>query len=202
MKRKFVSLAGLLSLAALGSLAGGCATSPTVNQVRWEIERRFPDARFVREDHVRLGRLSMGLVRGIVRMVPGRMEGQGIITQVHRIEVETYRVSSLPDLDALDAENRFEERLARAGWSLTVRSRDADERVWMFTRANSRGSLRNLFVVNLEGDELSLVRIDGRLDRVFAEAVALHPRDAIRKMTGESGPAEDEPELDEPAGGL
>ena len=198
MKRTLVSLAVLLSLSLL---AGGCATSPTVAQVRREIQRRFPDARFEREEHIRLGRVSMGLVHGLIRMVPGKVEGQGMITKVQRVEVETYRVSSLPDLAALDDGSRFEERLADAGWSLTVRSREADgERAWVFTRADSRGSLRNLFIVNLDGSELSLVRVDGRLDRAFAEAVALRPKDAVRKVKGEAGP--EGAAAAEPAGGL
>jgi ribosomal protein L18E len=184
MKRNLVSLAVLLSLS---SFAAGCATSPTVDQVRWEIERRVPGARFEREEHIRLGRISMGLIRGLVRMVPGKVDGQGMITQVHRIEVATYRVSDLPDLSEIDGELRFEDRLARSGWSLTVRNRETGERAWMFTRADSRGSLRNLFVVNLDGSELTLVRIDGRLDRAFAEAVAMRPKDAVRKVKGEAG---------------
>ena len=31
-------------------------------------------------------------------------------------------------------------------------------------------------MVSLEGDELTLVRVDGRLDRVFALAMAEHPK--------------------------
>ena len=187
MKRSVVLFAALLSLF---SLLAGCGGSPTVEQVRWEIQRRFPEARFEREAHVRLGRISLGLLRGLVRMAPGKVEGQEFLNEVHRLDVATYRVHSLPDLDRIQGETRFEDQLARDGWSMTVRTREEDERTWLFTRGNDAGALRNLFVVTLEGDELTLVRIDGRLDRALAEAIADRPKEAVRKIKdGEQDPA-------------
>jgi hypothetical protein len=182
MKRHAVSLVGLLSLA---SLAAGCAGSPTVDQVRWEIERRVPEATFEEEEHIALGRVSLGLARGLIRMVPGKMDGQEALTSVRRVEVATYRVSDLPDLADIDSKLRFEKRLAQNGWSMMVRSREAGSRAWMFVRDNGKGSLRNLFVVELDDSELTLVRIDGRLDHAFAAAIADRPKDAVRKVRGE-----------------
>ena len=46
-------------------------------------------------------------------------------------------------------------------------------------RSDPDGSFRNLFVVSLERDELTLVRVDGRLDRVLAEAMAKDPKKAL-----------------------
>jgi hypothetical protein len=60
----------------------------------------------------------------------------------------------------------------------------------MFVRDNGKGALRNLFVVSLEGSELTLVRIDGRLDQAFAEAIADRPKDAVRTVRGDEGGSE------------
>jgi hypothetical protein len=170
------------------SLLAGCAGSPSVEQVRWELQRRFPEARFEPEEHVHLGRITMGLLRGLVRMVPGEVEGQEILNDIRRIDVATYRVHALPDLDRIQGRTRFEDRLARDGWSMAVRTREKDERTWLFTRNDADGHLRNFFVVTLDGGELTLVRIDGRLDRALAEAIALEPKKAVRKIEeGESG---------------
>lgn len=189
MKRKAVSLLGLLGLA---SLAAGCAGSPTVDQVRWEIQRRVPEARFEQEEHIAFGRLSMGLVNGLIRMVPGEIEEQEMITSVHRFEVATYRVSDLPDLADLDKKLRFEKRLAKDGWAMTMRTREAGSRTWIFLRDDGKGALRNLFVVSLEDSELTLVRVDGRLSEAFAAAIADRPRDAAR--TVQEGEGGDEPD--------
>jgi hypothetical protein len=188
MKRNALSLAGLLSLAAL---AAGCSGTPTVDQVRWEIQRRVPEARFEQEERIALGRVSLGLVRGLIRMVPGEVEAQEMLTSVRRLEVATYRVSDLPDLADLDKKLRFEKRLAKDGWAMTVRTRAAGSRAWVFMRDNGKGALRNLFVVDLSDGELTLVRIDGRLSETFAAAIADRPKDAVRTVQeGESEPSD------------
>ncbi len=189
MKRNVVLCAALLCLA-------GCASSPSVEQVRWEIQRRFPEARFTLEEHVHLGRLSLGLIRGIVGMVPGKVEGREILNAIHRLDVATYQVSAL-DLDRLQGETRFERRLASAGWNMTVRAREEDSRTWIFTRGDEENALSSLFIVTLESGEMTLVSIDGRLDRALAEAIALNPKEAVRKVT-----AGEEEKPGEPSGVL
>ena len=189
MKRSVIFSCALLFFSFL---LAGCGGSPSVEQVRWEIQHRFPEARFEREEHVHLGRISLGLIRGLVRMVPGKVEGQELLNAVHRIGVATYKVRSLPDLDRIQGETRFEEQLARAGWSMTVRTREEDSRAWIFTRVDQAGAILGLFVVTLEDDELTLARIDGRLDQALIEAIAEHPKHAVRtiKEGGEEESAE------------
>jgi hypothetical protein len=180
----------LLVTLALGALSTGCAGGPSIDTVRWEIERRIPEARFEPEEHIRLGRISMGLIHGILRMVPDKDvdEARQIVNEVHRVEVATYRVKSLPNLDRLDrldrlgTETGFERDLARAGWTMAVRTREKDERTWIFLHDGEGGSLSNLFVVSLDKSELTLVRLDGRLDRAFAAAVAEHPQRMAKQI--------------------
>jgi len=181
-------LVPFLSLLALAGLAAGCAGgAPSVDAVRWEIQRRVPGARFEPDTHVRLGRISMGLIHGLVRMAADEdEEGLQMINDVHRVEVATYKVISLPDLDRFEGQfggqTGFERDLVRAGWTLAVRTRETDERTWMFLHTDPDGGLRNLFVVTLDGKELTLVRLDGRLDRAFAAAVADHPKEVVRQV--------------------
>ena len=198
MKRSVVPCVLFLSLS---SLFAGCAGTPSVATVGWEIQRRFPEARFEREEHFHLGRVKMGLLRGLVRMVPGKVEGQEFLSRIHGVEVATYRVRSMPDLDRLASDTRFEKQLAQNGWTPMVRTRDENERAWIFVRTDQAGALRNLFVVSLDESELSLVRIDGRIDQALAEAIAAHPKKAVETVKGEDDEdAEDEVEAAEPAG--
>lgn len=173
--KRLLPFAALLSLA---SLLAGCGGSPSVEQVRWELQRRFPEAHFVPDEHVRLGHLSMGLLHGFVRLAAhgdGDREGAEIFSQIHAVDFASYKVHGLPDLDRLAGDTRFERQLGDNGWSLMVRTHEKAERTWVYVRSDS-GGLRNLFVVSLEGEELTLVRVDGRLDRVFALAMAEHPK--------------------------
>jgi hypothetical protein len=203
MKRSAVLFCALLSLSFA---TAGCGGSPSVDQVRWELQRRFPEARFQREARVRLGRISLGLIRGVVRMVPGEVEGQQFLNAVHRVDVATYRVSSLPDLDRIQGDTRFADQLADAGWTMVVRTREADENAWVYLRSDEAGIMRSLFVVALETDELTLVRLDGRLDQALVEAIAREPKRAARtiKEDGERAEGAEDAEEDdaEPAGGV
>ena len=197
MKRSVVPFVLFLSLS---SLLAGCAGTPSVDTVGWEIQRRFPEARFEREEHFHLGRVKMGLLRGLVRMVPGKVEGQEVLSRIHGVEVATYRVHSMPDLDRLASDTRFEKQLAQNGWTPMVRTREENERAWIFVRTDPAGALRNLFVVNLDESELTLVRIDGRIDQALAEAIAAHPKKAVETVKGEDDGCEDEVQTAEPAG--
>lgn len=178
------TLPGTVVLSLMLPLAG-CAGAPSAESVRWEIQRRVPEARFETEEHIRLGRLTLGLVKGLLRLVPDAEEGAAVVRDIHRIEVATWRVHGLPDLDRLPSQTRFEDQLSRSGWAMTVKAKDGDSRSWLFTRSNDAGAIRNLLVVDLDGDELSVVRLDGRLDRAFAEAIAERPREAARIAGGE-----------------
>ena len=190
MKRAFFSLLLVLPL----TLVLGCSESPSVEQVRWEIERRVPEAHFEREEHVRLGRVTLGFLKTLVRMAPGKIEGQEFLTSVDRVEVSTYRVDSLPEdfeSRALD-DTRFEKALARNGWSPFVRVREDGNQSLMFLRSDRKGALRSLFVVDLDGSELTLVRLDGNLDRALAEAVADDPGHVVRAVRNEGKTEADE----------
>ena len=176
--KRLLSFAVLLSLA---SVLAGCGGSPSVEQVRWELQRRFPEARFVPDEHVHLGRLSMGLVHGFLRLASREDHDQGIeiASQIQAVNFASFKVHALPDLDRLAGDTRFERQLGDNGWSLMVRTREKAERTWVYVRSDPEGRLRNLFVVSLEGEELTLVRVDGRLDRMFALAMAEHPKSVL-----------------------
>jgi hypothetical protein len=180
MKRSLFGFAALLSLA---SLLAGCGGSPTVSEVRWELQRRFPEARFEPEEHVHLGRFTMGLLHGVVGLAAAHdedgREGAEIVRQIHAVDVASYKVHNLPSLDGLAADSRFDRELRKHGWSQLVRTHEANESTWVYVRGTQDGVLDNLFVVSLERDELTLVRVDGRLDRMIAMAMAEHPKDVM-----------------------
>jgi hypothetical protein len=169
----------LLSLLAASSLLIGCGGSPSVEEVHRELQSRFPHARFEPVEHVHLGRISLGLLHGLVRMTDagdGDDQASTIVSGIGGVDYASYKVRDLPDLDGLAGSPRFAQQLARSGWSLMVRSRENAERTWVYVRSDEKGALRNLFVVSLEKDELTLVRLDGHLDRAVAAALAEHPK--------------------------
>lgn len=178
--RKALSAVAVLSSLALPLV--GCGAPPSVDQVTGEIRRWMPGARFEREEHVRLGRIKLGLVKGLLRMVDDDEdpESRAVLREVDRVEVATYRVYDLPDTSGLRQKAPgFERQLSRAGWSLTVKAQEDNSPSWLFTRSNDQGGLKNLLVVDLDDHELTVVRVDGRIDRILAEAIAERPREVL-----------------------
>ena len=181
MNRKVLIAFVPLILALIGCGAG----SPSVDSVRAEIERRIPEARFERESHFRFGRITLGLARGIVHLADPGDPDTKVLDDVHHLEVATYRVRSLPDLEKrLDAETGFAQALAKNGWTMVLHERDHGSRTWIFLRADAKGALSNLYVVSLDPSELTLVRIDGRLDRAMADSIAEHPKKLVQEVGG------------------
>lgn len=181
MKRDRRPKAVLLLFALLvGLLVAGCKDTPSATGVKWEIERQIPGVQLEREFHLRLGRFSMAFLRKIALWALDEddeddRQARAILSGVRRLDVATYRVRSLPEPEKLDGPYRFERRLAENGWTMVVRVRDEDERTWVFTREDERGALRNLYVVALDDSELTVVDLQGRLDRMLAAAVADDP---------------------------
>lgn len=166
----------LALLAAL--LVGGCKDTPSAAELEFEIERQIPGALLERESHIHLGRVAMSLAKKIVRWATDEDEDDlRMIRHIRRVCVTTYRVHSLPAAN-LDT-RRLEERLARRGWEAVVKQRDGNERTWIFTRSDADGSIGNLYVVELDGSELTVVDLAGRIDRVMAEAFADDPDELV-----------------------
>ncbi len=166
---------GLVLLVAANVFLVGCKDAPSVGAVRRELEQEIPGAEFEYDFHVSLGRLSLGMVKGIAKLALADEEGEAAMRHIKRVDVGVYSVVSLPPLEEIRTPGGLPERLDGSGWSLTVHAQDEFERVWIFTRINEAGSIRNIYVVALDDAELTMVSLEGRLDQLLADLVADDP---------------------------
>jgi hypothetical protein len=49
---------------------------------------------------------------------------------------------------------------------------------WVFARGDAEGELAGLYVIDLDGGALELVRLEGRIDRLLADAIRVDPGSA------------------------
>lgn len=162
---------GMVAVLLAGSL--GCRSAPPVGTVMARLEAELPGAEFEREFHLRLGRLSLGLVKRIADWgLSEDDEDLMMLRRVSHIDIGSYRVVSLPPLDDLRLPPDLLRALDRSGWRLMLRTRDRGECVWLFVREDPSGAIRSLYVVALDEVELTMVSLEGRLDQVLAEAIA------------------------------
>lgn len=166
----------LLMLLLPGALVAGGGKMPSAQSICDGIEQEIPGAEFERESHIRLGRLAMTFVKPIVRWtLDSDDEARAIIGGIKRVDIATYRVIDLPETLDTKAIRRLESRFFRRGWSKIVRSREDAGNTWVFSRQRDDGRISGIFVIELDGSELSIVGVEGRLDEILANAIADDP---------------------------
>jgi len=179
---RLMSGCGATALAVALLLLPGCASSPTASRVAATVEDQLPGCHLQRESRLALGPLSLAVVRGIVRLVGEDVdeEARAVLSGLRRVEVVTYVVEGRHELGP--ASGRLRIDAAFPGWSLAVRTREEMEHTWLLVRDNDRGEMRGLAVVVLDGSELEVVVLRGRLDRVLADQLAADPAELLRAV--------------------
>jgi len=181
--RRQVRLVLLSATMTAALLTTGCKQSPTAEQVRLELEYQLPGAKFERESHLHLGRVSMGAVKQLMRLtLPKGSSERQIIARLTRVDVATYRVVSLPEEQLTSKMPALDRHLEQAGWTIAVKERDFDERTWLVYREDKKGSIRSLCIVSLDLEELAVVSVDGRLDELLAQAIANDPDGFVQSL--------------------
>jgi len=183
-----VKKAAPLFLLLVAAALAACAGPPSAEQVRWEIERQLPGARFTPEEHLRLGRFSLGLLHWLAGFDHDKDDetDRALFRAISAVEIATYKVRSLPSLDGFRLPEGLERRLHEDGWTMMVRSEEKDEHTWILYRGarDARGEqpevIHDFYLVSLDSRELSLIRVSGHLDRLMAEAMAAEPKKVTR----------------------
>ena len=162
--------------ASLSLLLGGCVESSMVARTRLEMEQSFPNASFERAHAIHLNRLSTSMLKPVALWALGE-EGEdlGFLRSIRRVDVAVYEVFSFPETIEGDELSAMDRRLHKSGWTRLLRARETDEITWVYSRESRSGGIRDLFVISVDGVEMVMVRVGGKLDRVLAELIADDP---------------------------
>jgi hypothetical protein len=99
---------------------------------------------------------------------------------MRRVENSTYRVATPSSCGNSAWNDDLAGQMQFRGWRPMVFERDGAASSWVWVLEDDDGSLDGLFVVELGEAELEIVRVEGGIDRVIAEALAEHPGEAFR----------------------
>lgn len=168
--KKLVLAAALVSL----PLANGCMWAPELTEVKRDIAEQLPDIGFRKNVTLSFGPVTMVLARTITRFIPEASEARTYLRDVSKVQVAVYEVEGTPQGSTLETPLRLQD-LIDDGWEMAVRVREQNETVWLLYRIDDE-SVREVFVVSLSDEELVLVKVKGRLERLLAEALE-HSRD-------------------------
>jgi len=157
-----------LLLALVVPTGSGCVWTPELARVKDDIERQLPDAHFEKEFSLSLGPIALGLARIVTRLVPDTGDARVYLKDVHRVQVAVYNTST-STIGNVRMPQRL-RRMAEDGWETAIRARQDDGVVWVMYRADEE-SVRELYVVVLDDEELVIVKASGRLERLLARAL-------------------------------
>ena len=163
--------AGLaLTLSCL--LLSGCLYSREVSRTRHAIERAYPEARFDREVVFSFGPLSLLSARLLTGLAPSQTEEvRPYLRSLRRVKVGVYRAEGLSSLNTIDLPQV--RRLREKGWETLVAVREPEATTWVLYRERRR-AVRDLYVLTLSEDELVMVRLKGRLDKLLTHVMREH----------------------------
>lgn len=163
----------VICAALILSLLSGCLWAPELDRVRKDIERQLPGAHFKKDVAFSLGPIALALVKAAVRFVPDTDEARSYLRYVRDVKVAVYEGENVH----MDANVRIPKTLRslldRDDWELVVKTHDEEGLTWILCRMDGE-SIRGLYVLVLNSDELVLVRASGRLDRLFERAMREH----------------------------
>ena len=160
---------GLL-LTAIPLLLSGCFYASELAQVRRDIERDLPQARFDKQIEFTIGPMSLGMLRIVSLLVPDARDVRELLKEIDRVKVAIYETEQLPPLDDLSSPRHIQLLLERRNWETMIRMHQKNEMMWVLYSIDGL-YVRDLYVVFLDAGELVLVHLEGQLEHLVSRAV-------------------------------
>lgn len=186
------------SLVLLSSLTStGCMlATPGLGNQRDALEAQIPGARFDRTFGIRLGRLSLGLTRSIIRATEDEDEDldQAMVALRHvkGVQVAVYETLELPAAGTAAFRPPRTDHLD-GDWFVAADIRGRDHAGWALARTSSKGIIRALMIGVLDEDQLVLVRIKGNLEALLERLEASNELDLPGLIHADLDPEDGEP---------
>jgi hypothetical protein len=162
--------AAVLIMLLLLPLAG-CLFSREIAHTRRDIEGAYPDLRLERQIVLNLGPVSLATIRWLADLLPEDEADMAAVYlhDVSRVKIGLFRSDNPPALDAFDVDHiGFDD-----DWETAVKVRDDESRVWVLFR-EGEDTIRDLYVVVLDEEDLAIARVRGNLSRLLAHIMEDH----------------------------
>lgn len=165
-----------IAIIALAAGLSGCKSAPSPQVVALELENRIDGAEFEKEFAFSLGRVSMGLAKGIANLGLHDDDPEAIaLKAVNKMALAIYRVVEMPGLDGLQGISELDDALGGSGWYRVLYTREDEAGTWVYGRGDKAGGLSNIFIVALDSEELVVISLQGKLDEMLAAVLADEP---------------------------
>lgn len=162
---------------AIAFLLTGCLWTPEFSGIVAEINKQVPEARFKKNIQLNLGPASLGFARAVLGLASGQdrdvREAKSYLEEVSSIKLAIYETNNLHSAKKIKLPSYLERMIQRNNWQTVVKVQEDHEFV-MAVYKQHRQSITEMFVLALSSDELILVQVEGRLDRLFEKVMEEH----------------------------
>ena len=153
--------------------AAGCVFTPSLDRIQRMVAEQIEPATMKTEVKLNLGPVAISAAKFVTRFAHVEEEVQDYLTCIDRVELNVQRISGLSSLRSLRWPKGIEKKLRDDGWEILVKARE-DEEIVMVLYKTRKSSIRSMYVLVLNTEELVLVKVDGELDTLAMQAIENH----------------------------
>lgn len=170
-----------LALGLIVIMGAGCLWTPDLDRVQRMVARQIEPATMKTEVKLSLGSTALSLAKLITVFADVDEEARSYLSHIDHVDINVQEISGLSSVRDVEWPDDVMKRLEAEGWEILVKAREDDEIVFVLYKPH-RNTIRQMYVMALSLDELVLVRIEGRLDAMMAQAMGDHG--FAREITG------------------
>lgn len=154
-------------------VVGGCVFTPGLDRIQCIVAKEIEPATMKTEIKLNLGPVAMSAAKLITRFAEVEEEALDYLDYIDRVELNIQEISGLSSTRSIHWPEDLDRRLEQEGWEILVRAREEDEIVLVLYKSRGQ-TIRSMFVICLNTEELVLVKVDGELDTLAIEAMEDH----------------------------
>ncbi|MHB8580151.1 MAG: DUF4252 domain-containing protein [Ignavibacteriaceae bacterium] len=158
-------MAIILPLILYSFIATGCyQVSGSFSEIKNEI-LSSTGSHYNRDIEFSLGLVTMSIVRTFVTH-----DDEDMLKNISGIQIGVYKGITI-EQSKYNLYQKINEKLVLNGWKYFVRETDPNEMTLIYFQQNSDEKLTSMFIVSLNKNELSLIELNGELDKVIIAAI-------------------------------
>ncbi|MFO7444878.1 MAG: DUF4252 domain-containing protein [Ignavibacteriaceae bacterium] len=126
---------------------------------------------FVTDMEFALGSFELWLAEGIVSIAEPDEIAADIIDCVSEVQVGTYLRKGNYEIPTKDLLKKIDRQMERKGWKFMVKAFQKDEMTAVYINKNAAKMFRDLFIVQIDDEQMTIVQVKGDLRRVIETAI-------------------------------
>lgn len=169
MQKRILSAVLIFCMVAI--LLPGCVfISRDFRYTKNEIISELGEAEVDTEFQVQIGSGLLSLGKLVVSLADVDRETKEYLRDIRNVQVGIYKLYDIDRSKPLKIPNKIAKNLSRKGYEPIVKTNGRRSSACIFTK--TRGDrLESIYIISLEPDELVLVEVRGRLERIIQKAI-------------------------------